>query len=367
MRGRAEFRSMKKLSALAAAAVAGLFLFAACSVHVDVALSPNWQNTQTSLYEGDYYEQLTYSLSFANTLEEGETGMRVVLNEAESSYTVTVEAVPNQTIDGTVYHSLYKLTSEYVIAAEYVFTDEDGNASTLAAFGGEHGEPDRVTTETWFHSLDPSYDMQRLQPLRSTRKVLSHTPTAMGTGVAVYNYTTAIVYDATCDNASVTVTDGWGELSEEERKISDSVTKVSYSTTLTLEDLQDDYSVFDNSQLYFMARGLDFASAESGHTVNVAGEAGARTMNLSLASTGAHRYRFYLDNMAVDADLTATEISFTLTGSNMGSSQKVYYLAKAEGASNTYRNLPVHIEEPYDYNLGTMNLTLYSAYHTKAA
>ncbi len=358
---------MKKLTALIAAALSCLFLFAACSVHIDVSLSPNWQSSQTSMYDNNFYEQLTYSLSFSNSVEEGETGMRVLLDAENSSYTVTIEAVPSTTIDGTAYYNLYRLTTEYVVSAEYLYTDENGNTTSLVKFGGENGEPDRVVTETLFHSLDPNYEMQRLQPVRVTRTVLSHTPAAMGTVVSYFNYTVTTTYDAACDSATISFVDGWGELSDEERKVSDFVTKYSYSSELTVEELQKNYSVFDNSQLYFMARGLDFASTQTAHTVNVVGEAGARQMTLTCASIGTHRYQFYLDNMAVDADITAVEVTFALTGANSGSSQTVFFAQKAEGAANLYRNLPLLIQEPYDYNIGTMNLTLASAFHTRQA
>ena len=45
-------------------------------------------------------------------------------------------------------------------------------------------------------------------------------------------------------------------------------------------------------------------------------------------------------------------------GNSSGSSVKLYLATKAEGLSNTYRNLPLQIEEPYSFGLGKMVYSL---------
>ena len=351
----------KKLSVLVLAA-AMLLVFAACSAQSTATFAPNWQSNALTAYDEKYYEELSYALSFKNGFEEGETGMRIELDEQNSAYTSTLEAVGTQTFDGATYHNLYRLTSTLRVAARFVYTDGEGQATELCKFGGENGDADTIVTEVWFHSLDPSYELQNLQPIRSTRTVYAHTPVSLGSAVHWYNYTVTTVYDAACDNATVTVTDNWGNLSDAERNASDTVYKASYSNTVQLEKLQKNYSVFDNAQLYFIGRGMTFA-ADSVQTVNVVSEAGAANLNISCSALEARSVKFYLDNMSVDQPVNVAKTTFGMTGTYRGTTQTVYYAQKTEGAVNTFYNLPVYIEEPFEYGIGTMAYTIASAYH----
>lgn len=353
---------MKKRLAVCALAAAALVLFSACSVKSETTFSPNWQKTSLTEFNEEYKEQLTYALSFDNENDEGELGMRVELDSENSSYTVTLEAVGTTTIGEVTYHSLYRMTSKLTIAARFIYTDEDGQEREVAAFGGEYGDADTIETEIWFHSVDSRYDPHNLEPILSTRKVNTHTPVSMGSKVNWYNYTSTVAYDAACDSAVVTLTDGWGDLSDEERNVSEDIYKPSYSNELTLEKLQKKYSVFDNAQLYFLGRGLTFGT-ETVKTVNVVSEAGASAVSISCAALEARNTAFYLDDMAVNQSVDTAKVTFSLSGTYRGTSQTVYYAQKTEGSSNTFYNLPLRIEEPFEYGIGTMVYSLASAYH----
>ena len=353
---------MKKKLAVCALAAAALVLFSACTVKTETTFSPNWQKNSVSVFDGNYKEELTYALSFENEHDEDEMGMRVELDGENSSYTTTLEAVGTQTINGVTYQSVYRLRSRLTIAARFVYTDEDGQQHELAAFGGEHGDADVIETEVWFHSLDPAYDMQNLEPILSTRTVNTHTPVSLGSKVNWYNYSVSTAYDTTCDSAVITVSDGWGDLSDEERNVSEDMYKPSYSTTLTMEKLQKKYSAFDNAQLYFLGRGLTFTT-ETVKTVNVVSEAGASAVSISCAALEARNAAFYLDDMAVNQSVDTAKVTFSLSGTYRGTSQTVYYAQKTEGSSNTFYNLPLRIEEPFEYGIGTMVYSLASAYH----
>ncbi|MFQ7034233.1 MAG: hypothetical protein ACLRTQ_00275 [Candidatus Borkfalkia sp.] len=124
--------------------------------------------------------------------------------------------------------------------------------------------------------------------------------------------------------------------------------------------LQNSYSFFDNAQLYFAARGMAFAQ-NSSFTVNTIVPNANKTAKLqfSCSSVSSRKYAFTMDGKEVNEDISSAEVSMGLSeGNSSGSSVKLYLATKAEGLSNTYRNLPLQIEEPYSFGLGKMVYSL---------
>ena len=363
---------------LAALLALTLVLLTGCSQAVYATVSPAWQtNTE---YDEDFAETLTYSLSYTSSYEANDTGWRVSIDQANSYYTVTVTAEESYAAtDGTRHWNVYHLHSELVIAATYSYFYSDGTQREIVAFGGDSGtEPDRIVTDVWFHSLaapSSNESQHSLEPIYCERTVLSHTPTSMTSdNVSWFSYTSAISYDAAGENATLTFTDNWGELSEEDRTVSDYVYKYSITSDPSeLSGLRNSYSAFDNEQLIFIARGLSYSASSSESIVVLSETAGAQTVAVAcqdradtscsflLSSTNASTGTTTVTRLS-GTDIYAAQVSFSLTnaGYASGAARTVYY-AQESG----YYNAPLRMEIPFTYSAGTITYTLTSLAHTE--
>ena len=363
---------------LAALLALTLVLLTGCSQAVYATVSPAWQtNTE---YDEDFAETLTYSLSYTSSYEANDTGWRVNIDQANSYYTVTVTAEESYAAaDGTRHWNVYHLHSELVIAATYSYFYSDGTQREIVSFGGDSGtEPDRIVTDVWFHSLaapSSNESQHSLEPIYSERTVLSHTPTSMTSdNVSWFSYTSAISYDAAGENATLTFTDNWGELSEEDRTVSDYVYKYSITSEPSeLSGLRNSYSAFDNEQLIFIARGLSYSASSSESIVVLSETAGAQTVAVAcqdradtscsflLSSTNASTGTTTVTRLS-GTDIYAAQVSFSLTnaGYASGAARTVYY-AQESG----YYNAPLRMEIPFTYSAGTITYPLTSLAHTE--
>lgn len=363
---------------LAALLALTLVLLTGCSQAVYATVSPAWQtNTE---YDEDFAETLTYSLSYTSSYEANDTGWRVSIDQANSYYTVTVTAEESYAAtDGTRHWNVYHLHSELVIAATYSYFYSDGTQQEIVSFGGDSGtEPDRIVTDVWFHSLaapSSNESQHSLEPIYSERTVLSHTPTSMTSdNVSWFSYTSAISYDAAGENATLTFTDNWGELSEEDRTVSDYVYKYSITSEPSeLSGLRNSYSAFDNEQLIFIARGLSYSASSSESIVVLSETAGAQTVAVAcqdradtscsflLSSTNASTGTTTVTRLS-GTDIYAAQVSFSLTnaGYASGAARTVYY-AQESG----YYNALLRMEIPFTYSAGTITYTLTSLAHTE--
>lgn len=302
------------------------------------------------------------------------------IDQANSYYTVTVTAEESYAAtDGTRHWNVYHLHSELVIAATYSYFYSDGTQREIVSFGGDSGtEPDRIVTDVWFHSLaapSSNESQHSLEPIYSERTVLSHTPTSMTSdNVSWFSYTSAISYDAAGENATLTFTDNWGELSEEDRTVSDYVYKYSITSEPSeLSGLRNSYSAFDNEQLIFIARGLSYSASSSESIVVLSETAGAQTVAVAcqdradtscsflLSSTNASTGTTTVTRLS-GTDIYAAQVSFSLTnaGYASGAARTVYY-AQESG----YYNAPLRMEIPFTYSAGTITYTLTSLAHTE--
>lgn len=363
---------------LAALLALTLVLLTGCSQAVYATVSPAWQNNTE--YDADFTETLTYSLSYTSSYEANDPGWRVEIDQDNSSYTVTVTAEQSYaTEDGTRHWNVYHLHSELVISATYAYYYRDGTQREIVSFGGDSGtEPDRVVTDVWFHSLaapSSNESQHSLEPIYSVRTVLSHTPASMSSDrVNWFSYKSVIAYDAAGENATLTITDGWGELSDEDRTVSDDVYKYSIASEPSeMSGLRNSYSAFDNEQLIFVARGLNYSASSSESIVVLSETAGAQNVSVAcqdradtscsflLSSTNASTGTTTVSRLS-GTDIYAAQVTFSLTnaGYASGAARTVYY-AQESG----YYNAPLRMEIPFTYSAGTITYTLTSLAHTE--
>ena len=361
----------RKKIALAALAVAGALALSACSVRVETLFAANWLRAPSAGYDDNYYEKLTYGLAFA--ADEG-SSLSVQIDAENSSFTMETEAFPGWTHGDTTYTHVYRLRTELTLSASYVYTAEDGTQTTVAAFGGENDteesdadDPAKEVTEVWFRS---KADGGNLEPICSTSTYYSYSPAGMSSsGVYLYNYSVNIEYTENGNVAAIKYTDGWADLAEGEAQVSDNLLKARLFDTeeRTYSGLQDDYTAVDHGQLLFAGRGIGFTSAEeSGHTLTVfTPNYGAQNVSLTCSEIATRTFTFSLDGTNKErriavASVTASVIS---NGGNGGPSHTVYYAQKGSDSDNPYYCMPIQIEKPFGFGIGTMTLSLTEAVH----
>ena len=359
---------MKKKLALIALCVSALFAFSACSVQIKTEMTANWHKNQS--YDSAYYELLEYGISFTPT-EDSDSGITIELDEANSSYTVMTEALSGTDL-GLSVTNIYHIHTELKVAASYV-AEKDGQKTVIAAFGGENGEPDTLISDVYFRSLENG---NNLEPRFSTLTVRSHSLTnatadsLSSRSVWLFNYQVSIDYSLDCTQATVFYIDNHADIPDEERQVSDYVVKASLTSTQerTYDKLQKNYSVFDAAQLYFMGRGITFGE-ETSQTVTTVSEAGKNTVTLSCTELSSLSRTFELDGQAADTNssFAVAKVKFSIQNGDIytGQARTVTYAQKTSGAENTLYNLPVQIEEPLAYNMGSYIYSLKSASHTR--
>ena len=384
---------MKKLAAAAAVVLAALFLFAGCSSQITVTLYSGWLSNTANNYERDFYESLDYKVSFTPAETSTWVSYAVDENEANSSYNITTEAIGTYTCpeNAVTYTNVYQLTITIQTAASFSFSS-DGAEQTVA-FGGENDEnpdndpaedfqaddADSVVYTVWFCSLDSTSNSSEneslaqpaLRPIRSVQEVRSHGLQSQGQlYVNMFNYTITTVYDETCDNATITYEDAYADLSSEDSAASDYVRKTPliHPANRTVSDLQKNYSCFDNAQLYFMARGLT-QSTETSQTVTVVGGTANNipaTMTISWSELVDRSVDFTLDGEQVSGMIPTAVTNFSL-GDSIYTGEGATVIYAQRQTPNTYHCLPVSIEEPLGYSLGSTVYTLKEASYTRGA
>lgn len=386
---------MKKLASAAAVVLAALFLFAGCSSQITVTLYSGWLTNTASNYEPEFYESLDYKVSFTPAETSTWVSYAVDKSEANSSYNVTTEAIGTYTSpdNGVTYTNVYRMTITIKISASFTFAETGETVS----FGGENDknpdndpatdfqadDADSVVNTVWFCALDSTSNSSEneglaqpaLRPIRSVQEVRSHGLQSQGqTYVDMFNYRITTVYDETCDNATITYEDAYADLSEEERNVSDLVhkTRLIHPDERTASDLQKNYSCFDGIQLYFVARGLT-QSTETSQTVTVVGGTANNIpsrMTISWSELVDRDVNFALVESSADEDrqvsgMIPTAVTNFSIGDSIytGEGPTVTYAQRQ--TPNTYHCLPVLIDEPLGYSIGTTTYTLQrAAYRT---
>lgn len=366
---------MKKKAAILAVLLCGVFLFAACTAMVPTDFSANWLKNPSSVDDPNYYEKLVYSVGTSSS-DVKESISKVEVDPDHSSLVLETEKTnyaPNGKT-GPEYANIYKLTYTLTLSATYYYVDENGNETKVVSFGGENDTSDNdfdnaasVVREVYFHTADKD-----LQPIYSKTTVFSYSPTGMnGSHVDLYSYVDEIDYDAECKTATVKRTDLWGDLSAEERKVNDYLSKTSASAIDTkISNLQKNYTFVDDAQLFFALRGINYSENSSTTLATTAVSTNLNTLTLtaSCSEIVESKGNFLLDGTQLsDQSISCANVSVSLSGngSNNGAAHKLLIAQKTSDTRSDYYALPLHIESP-SLTFG-MLYTLTSATHTREA
>ena len=358
---------MKKKLAILAVLLCGVFLFAACSAMVPTDFSANWLKNPSSIDDPEYYEKLVYSIGTTST-DMKDSISKVEIDPENSSLVLETE----KTNFSQDYTNVYKLTYTLTLSATYYYVDASGNETKVVAFGGANDtaesdadDPASIVREVYFNTVDKD-----LQPIYSKTTVFSYSPTSMnGNHVDLYYYSCEINYDAECKNATVKRTDLWGDLSNEERKVSDTLSKAATSPIdAKISDLQKKYTFIDEAQLFFAARGINYSENSSNTLATTAVSTALNTLNLTLSCSEIveSKGNFLLDGTQLsDQSISCANVSISLSGngSNNGAAHKMLIAQKTSDTRSDYYALPLRIESP-SLTFG-MVYTLTSATHTR--
>lgn len=361
---------MKKKLAILAVLLCGVFLFAACSAMVPTDFSSNWLKNPSSIDDPAYYEKLVYNVSTSDSDMKDSISKAEVDTDNSSLVLETVKT--NFSRNGQNYTNVYKMTYTFTFSATYYYVDASGNETKILSFGGANDtaesnadDPASMVREVYFNTTDKD-----LQPIYSKTTVFSYSPTNMnGNHVDLYYYSCEIDYDAECKNATVKRTDLWGDLSDEERKVSDTLSKAATSPIdAKISDLQKKYTFIDEAQLFFAARGINYSENSSNTLATTAVSTALNTLSLTLSCSEIveSKGNFLLDGTQLsDQSISCANVSVSLSGngSNNGSIHKMLIAQKTSDTRSDYYALPIRIESP-SLTFG-MVYTLTSATHTK--
>ncbi len=362
-------------------------LFAGCSAAVYATVRAGWQ-TNTA-FTTNFKEELTYSLSFDPANDSTEAGWVIDIDEENSSYTESIEALPSgwriPSEEGEplnpLHLNVYHLRTEATIAATYSFREADGaDAEEIVSFGaGTDTEADIAVTDVYFHSLTAAdgEEQHALEPIYSVTTVRSHSPIGFASAnINWFSYTYTTVYNAAGTEATITYQDNWEIENEEDRVVGEYIRKSSYSPEdlkKELSGLRGSYSAFDAAQLFFAARGLTYAEGSSETVTVVSPATGAQNYTIACAERADISCGFLLSSKNVAAgnvtvsnyvsrDIYAAEVSFSLAsgGNSSGEARTVYYAQE-----NGYYNVPLRMEIPFGYSVGTVVYSLTSLFHAE--
>lgn len=331
----------KKLITAISAVLLSTTLFASCSsASQKLQFSPNWtQNTLGNTGAIVSEETLIYEVSFqaSTSLNEDYYSVTYCPN-GNGSYATTLQANPEA--DGYTYTSVLTIEVEFKLA--------DGTAEIFT---------DSVTATTVFKSTANS-----LQPVRSEKTVLSHTPrnvkaTKLEDAYIAYDYTVLTEYDADCTSGTVTCTDRGKTLISAEQ----------YPATKTssFEIDKEKYTYLDNEQLLFALRGLSSTVLASQRTVNVYDSSTNKVqeVNIKPDSEDSDKFSFSVNGTPLSADtvIDYIPVSISLNAENTGSPVKAWYAKTTDPSNNTYRNVMLMMQTSVSYNIGLLQYDLKEA------
>lgn len=365
--------NMKKILSAAACAAACTLLLSACSAMVSTPFSANWLKTPSN-YSADFYEELVYSVAFESTSAKDSVS-EFTIDAENSSYTQTTRTLASFTVpDGSdrVEQNVYHMHSELTLSGTYYYIASDGTKEAVCSFGGENDDPDKdydnpasVVTDVYFHSLQNG---KNLQPVYRTSTYYSYSPGQSTKTLFLYNYTVTVVYSENASEATLTLTDNWGDLKEEDIAVAENLQKaIALNEKSTAKNLQKNHTLLDEKQLIFAARGLNYSNGSS-NTDNRMTDSGAKSTSLSCSEDPtAGTYSFSLDGEEKqDHSVSCASVNISISDGSVftGEMLRMVIAQKTGDDASAFYALPVRYETPFGFGVGKLVYTLESCTHT---
>lgn len=182
-----------------------------------------------------------------------------------------------------------------------------------------------------------------LQPVRSEKTVVSHSPTSFSPSVllsayTMYDYTVITEYNNDASAGTCVRTDN-----------TDTKTTGDYEKTFSVPKK---YSYFDNEQFPFLLRGMNFSSQQNVYSYNASAR-GVQTLKIAKDETSSGTYSLALNGVPLnDTAIDYVSATLSLSTSSPGATQ-TFFLAK-DASGNKYRHMILRMETPLSYQLGTL-------------
>lgn len=319
---------MKKRNlACLAFAVPFLTMTACTAGTASLAISPNWFLNTGDDYISNANETLEYSVSF----EPSSTN--TTLTYGEGTYKTVLSAETITLADGST-EMCYRFHTELSIPVTYTLGEETKSFD------------DAVRSDVWFRDAKHS-----LQPVKSEKYVLSHTPMQSSAPSSVdslyttYEYTYTVEYNADLTNADTTATYTQPE--------TDPITQAI--------ELSGSGTYLDNEQILFALRGVNMSSTSSFRSINPAKKAVETVGMTETPSSAAEKLTFEMNGETAEREITTYTFSLGYGGTNPGATQKYTYAGVTDANNNIYRCALLRMEVPVLNSMGTLRYTLVKA------
>ncbi|MDE5896779.1 MAG: hypothetical protein K2H43_03065 [Clostridia bacterium] len=318
---------MKKKIPAAVSLLLSIGLLCACGGTTAEAFGANW-NTNTA--NRDIVSGKTEHLEYAVTFQPAENTSPLSLNYTPGTYTADLSTETRQLPDSDKTETVYRYTTRLDITGNYTLSGETGETFT-----------DSVVSTVYFRSV-----ANGLQPLESTKHVVSTSPTGRTTSLkdayVTYDYTYTVKYTNPLSKANVTFKQTLPEASEWDRTVS----------------LGSSVNYFDNEQLEFILRGLDMTAATSLKTLN---PLNSQTTTVRITETPKdvlETLSFQMDGEAINEQIATKSFSFGYASDTGGQAIALVYAKKTGSVNNRFRNVMLRREVTVMQDLGKLVYTL---------
>ena len=319
----------RKIFLTVATLLATTTLFASCSCdgcagNTKVSFKPYFMNDVDIHAKNGDTETLRYTVEYTGK-GTAANGYQIGYRNGEYTSTLTVNMIEDKEV--------YTLSTHLSITVDYTYA----GTSVL----DENGKPfvDTVDSTVVFYSTQDG-----LQPIQSTKTIVSHSPTQTTIVepkdcYTYYNQTIETVYVG--KNGKSIITDHTDNDSKKESEF----------------EIDDDkYAYVDNEQLLLALRCLNPSSAKLKVYSPFAGT--LQTISAEF-STGDDSLPLTING--VQKDIPFNKVSLGIESKTPGSTQTVWIAKNVNPNNNTYHNVMLKYEAPLPYSLGSLVYTLVEA------
>ena len=322
---------MKPKRLLALLPVLPISLLCACGGTVStLTFTANWyRNTSLRANLEGTYERLEYAVSFEQNEKD-----RFSISYTDGVYTTELKngqvELDDSKTEGYVYSTDLSIKVQFTV---------NGQASDVFE--------DSVHTEVQFLSAADG-----LKPVKSLKTVychspLSDSPSSLAGAYETYSFTYTVDYS--------------DDLSEADTVYTDLLTGSENKTHFSLKGAG---SYLDNEQMIFALRGLDLSVGSTFRSLNSVLN---RQQQISLTNLNENTAAvdFEADGTQVTSEALAVHtVTLSYSDTAVGQPQSIVYAQTTDPSANTYRNVPLKIDVPLYYTLGTLSYQLVKATFT---
>lgn len=326
----------------------------------DVTLDADTQENTTYHINLDTEKDHTYTTIFGVGVYNWSNNTFVEITETNKSDYATANGVYAA---GTNEEFVYYYKTELVYSGAYVY---DSDITVAATADNSIAFDNTITTVSCFRSAQDNLEPVYSYTSAHSTVPNSNIPSSVSAMAQELEYEYTVYYSEDCTQATCTYAN-----------------KLDSSTnyTKTVDVGSDNYTYFDNNQLYAAIRGMNLSSSFS-ETISLYIPADGGMVDVAVAGSSTAELDS-VENATIVNALTAaygesdlsgsedeaftatnhsyieyTEVSIALTGDYTGVTRTACYTCVEDENNNQYRATLIYFTNPMSYNLGTLEYTL---------